>query len=71
MANKEARAFKAMIMDAYGMEGEDQHNKNIEIMVDCFLEDKKSYDWTIDIFAEYASDENNLDKFIKRGAVVL
>ena len=61
--------FKKFVIDNYGIEGDDQHNKNLNIMLECYFEDRKNYD--IYDFAEYASGTTNLDKFISRGAVIL
>lgn len=69
--NMMKKDFRNTIINAYGIKGEDQHNKNLEIMVECFTEEIGVNSWTIDKFAEYASDEKNLDKFVSRGAVVL
>ncbi len=68
---REAEKFTSHMMSAYGTDDE-QSNKNLGIMIRCFLNDTVySGNWTIDNFAAYASDESNLQKFIDNGAVIL
>lgn len=70
--------FKKMIISSYGFSNpadysEVESNNNLLIMIDCYIEDGGAIvgNNAIDLFAEYASDVKNLDKFISRGAVVL
>ena len=70
--------FKQMIISAYGFENpadytEVESNNNLSIMIDCYIEDGGVTEGNnaIDLFAEYASDVKNLDKFMSKGAVVL
>lgn len=71
MTNKIDKAVRATIMEAYSVNGDEQSNKNLEIMVDCYFEETPYWKQHIDDFANYASDEKNLDKFIARGAKIL
>lgn len=68
-----AKEIRTEIMRAYEIDGQDQHNKNLSIMIDCFLEDgyANTYKGLKD-FAAYASDnDHNLQKFIDHGAVII
>lgn len=67
--NMTKNVFEKFVIDNYGIEGDDQHNKNLKIMLECYFEDRKKYE--IEDFAEYASGTKNLDKFLSRGAVIL
>lgn len=64
--------IKKEIMRTYGIAGEDQHNKNLEIVADYYIECQPNYyRQSLEDFAGFASDEGNLKEFIRRGAVIL
>ena len=67
-----AKEIRNAVKRAYEIEGQEQHNNNLAIMIDCFIADggMKKYASLKD-FAEYASDSNNLQKFIDAGAVII
>ena len=71
------KEFKAFVMKCYKSSCE-QSNKNLEIMVNCFLEDNKPnnkqfYTQGADLqtFADYAGNKANLKKFLDKGAIIL
>ena len=72
--SKFKETVKAKLMFMYGVEPETdedkQHNTNLSIMIDCYLEDNPTVAGTSG-FAEFASDPKNLQRFIDHGAKIL
>lgn len=67
------RKFRELITEAYCEPGEDQHNKNINIIIDCYIADGKKTNLiqneAYEAFAAYVQDEANFEKFYAAGVV--
>ncbi|MBR3470314.1 MAG: hypothetical protein IKH28_11590 [Lachnospiraceae bacterium] len=61
------KCTKEELLAAYSQGQDEQGIKNLKIMVDCFY--RHNLERTFESFVNYA--ENNLEEFLKNGAVIL